>query len=432
MRIDADRLERVDVGSPDCSKPITVYYAGLDEHALPLGESTERLAELGEKATAYVKLLTLFADHVILPPSFFIGVVRNRAIQNSLVRNLAPLYQAGLVSSPIGGDHNLSTDFLELKLSQDRRDRAPGPTQVRTLEWLFREIPVVRRDVRTQSRGFRERVMPLVERMSERSGAAELAREALIRIEDEAGIALSRSHAYRELRRLLVEGRATQREYRRLYHTVTSSYYVQGAATYDAVVSMPRVAEHSPLGRHVFSGGVGKFAIGYDPELLEMLLQAHGIALRSVAVLSSAELLSIRGSRPFRRFKACFQEFTARCQRIWLACERYSRASLERLKQRIFVEFEAEFARAQQIVETRRHLLGIVETGGWAVGLGTLGFFITPLLGLVLAAVPVVLLGTGASPRATDLVLEHVDRGEAAFQQYLTYLAAVCERLEGR
>ena len=68
-----------------------VYYAGLDDIALPFGELLRVIPESPERHAVYLKALSLVVDHVVIPPSFYFPWVAPDSIPSRFPSLLAPL-----------------------------------------------------------------------------------------------------------------------------------------------------------------------------------------------------------------------------------------------------------------------------------------------------------------------------------------------------
>lgn len=119
---------------------VSIYYAGLDNYSLPLGDGEKLVSLSSSKQVDYIKLLCLVSDEVIVPPSFYfywVGTAKNP----NKISQLMDLYQAGFVSSAVHSTMSESRDFLEHKLIYGtREDKGYIKTNRRTLDELFAEI----------------------------------------------------------------------------------------------------------------------------------------------------------------------------------------------------------------------------------------------------------------------------------------------------
>lgn len=410
---------------------VTVYYAGLDVHALPFGEARKRISQRGTRAVLYAKLLALFADDVVIPPTFYFDAIQHETIRESVRASLSPLYAAGLLRSPVHVGLSSTADFLYLKLEDTAVSKAiPSPAELVALTQFFSEIPVSHRDVTTQSRGFRDRVFSSLPDAGLQEKVRSSLRRSLITREGRGGVALSRRHALAAIRSLQRRGTLRKQDVRNAHYAISRSYYLQACDTYGSVVALPGVSRYSILGRHAFEDATRGIAVGYDPEVLEVLLNAYGIGLNVIQALSLDDLQAIKRSGEYWKFRRTFYRFVCKIQDAAVASNGVSARFLETVKQRVMTEFHAEYVLGNRILDERRYRWGIAETTSWAALFGALGFFITPLLGLLLGAIPVVLQVSRVTPRLSDYVLGRLDRGQAAFHHYVEFLGSVVRHLE--
>lgn len=134
---------------------IAIYYAGLDHEGLPFGEGERLIARTAKDQIIYLKALSLVADYIVVPPSnYFLWV--DKLQTNKVLDELKLLYEAGIIISPIYSSMNMGTDFIEKKKKDGsyldkRMIRKHGDK----LNPFFQAMPVLHRNVRRQSGGFR-------------------------------------------------------------------------------------------------------------------------------------------------------------------------------------------------------------------------------------------------------------------------------------
>src|SRR3990172_12831077 len=98
-----------------------IYYAGLDEKGLPFHESARKILGLSIKNITYLKALSLVADHVVVPPTFFffcIPAEEGRVYHKQLL----PLFSERHVLTTVYGGLNKTRDFLALKKEKGFED----------------------------------------------------------------------------------------------------------------------------------------------------------------------------------------------------------------------------------------------------------------------------------------------------------------------
>lgn len=403
---------------------VVLYYAGLDVLALPFGEAASAIARRQRLNLSFIKALTLFVDHVAIPPSFFIEPLRQGALPRSAVGYLAPLYAAGWVVSPIYEGMGSTRDFLEHKLKTTKRALTSGVLmrEMQVAGNLFREIPVLHRNVQVQSAGFLRRVSDTMrKRLHRQQPLLAMASTMLHAVEGRYGIPLSREEALAALGDALKNGKLTPRQLRSLHYLVSGSYFAQGAETYNAAVALPGAVRYGILGKEMFTTRPNRVLVAYDPELLLDLLRSFGIRTEEVDNLSPTDLQVLHASPQFAAFRDSYYRFAVDTQELLGSLGRLSASELAELRNTIFIEFHATHGHTSKRVERKRSRWGLAENIFWSISLGALGFAVGDWWGLILGGIPPALQAGGT----TERVIERFAQQEHAFHQYLTFLDSI-------
>jgi len=409
------------------AEKVVVYYAGLDEKGLPFGEAKRKIYERGSYNLTYLKILSLFVDHIVIPPTFYIDLVSNRSIASNIVRYLAPLYSSNFLLSPIHKGLSSPVDFLELKI---RNVHFMGSktlhSYIPTLTDLFRQMPLFHRDVEYQSDSFKNRVISAIssfEYIDEQTKLEVLSR--IHSIEGRLGVPLSRRKALECLYQLLEEGKISRNLYRKLFYAFNGCYYSEGGETYFANISIVDSHRYSVFGSDLFTNPHGKIIVAYDPELLLAILKGYGISEYHIDMLEPEDILLIKSSTEYQLFQSVFRCFAEKIQYTIELSKRLSQRRLQQLKNEIQQKFHAEYIAGNRLVERHRFQWGLAEAATWSVLTGTLGFILVPLYGALLGAIPAILYATRVTPRFSDYIIGRIHSGQKAFYNYVELLSEI-------
>lgn len=405
------------------AEKIVVYYAGLDEKGLPFGEGKRKIYNRGLYNFTYLKVLSLFVDHIVVPPTFYIDVVNSRNIRENIVRYLAPLYSSNFLLSPIHKGLSSSADFLELKTRNIH-------SYISTLKDLFRQMPLFHRDVEYQSESFKNRIISAIlslEYINEQIKLEVLSR--IHSIEGRFGVPLSRRKALECLYQLLEEGKISRRHYRKLFYAFNSCYYSEGGETYFANISTVDSHRYSVFGSDLFTNPYGKIIIAYDPELLLTILKGYGINEHHIDMLEPEDILRIKHSTEYQIFQSVFYSFAEKIQQEIGFSKRLSQRRLQQLKNEIQQKFYAEYLAGSRLIERYRFQWGLAEAATWSVLTGALGFVLIPLYGALLGAIPAILYATRVTPRLSDYIIERIHSGQKVFYNYVELLSEIIDKI---
>ena len=411
---------------------VNVYYAGLDSDSLPFSEGKRLVRKTSCDHILYLKALAFVADHIVVPPSFYFfwtDVHRDHVV----LGQLAELYHAGILISPIYMSMNLGTDFLEQKLARtSTRERALIQANRHLLIPFFRQMPVLHRDVRRQSGGYRE--LFAQELASLRIGAE--ARKAIERFADAPQydeVLLSREHLQVFLYASLNTCKLTRREFRHCFYAANRSYYRQGAVTHDAIISLVGAERYSVLGPSAFCAPRG-ILIAYDPMVLLGILESIGIPRTVIRRLSADDINAIRKAPVFPVFRDAYYDFAVALQDLALQAQTrlVSRRGLSGLANNVQIQAISRILHEQKRYLKWQRWWNMGEMITFSAALGVAGFFVIPLVGAVLGAVPVLAYSLGLTPKLSDLVVSRLAEKELPFYIFTRELRAVTERLRTR
>lgn len=409
---------------------LTLYYAGIDSDSLPFSEGQKLIQKSSASQIAYLKALALVADYIVIPPSFYFFWANTHRKQ-ILFSLLLELYKAGIVISPIYTSMNIGTDFLDQKLSQESSlDRGLILRNRDILIPFFREMPVLHRDVLRQSGGYRDlfsRELPLL------PGSFNFRRniEAFIFAPQRNDILLSREQLHTFLSTVYKSQQMTTNEFRRYFYAANRSYYQQGAFTYAAVVSLLGAERYSVLGGDIFHSHSG-ILIAYDPLVVLGIFESLGISRAMIANLATDDLITIRKTTAFAAFRDAYHQFALSLQELASQTKRMSQKSLLELKSQTQAKTISRFFLEGKMYLDRQKLWNVGEMSFFAIALGITGFFLIPLVGALLGAVPIIVYGFGLTPRLSDYVISKLAEKQLPFYVFIRELKELTEHMKAQ
>lgn len=405
-----------------------IYFAGLDNKALPFDEASQRIRRDASRNLTYLKVSALFADHVVVPPTIFLGNLGSGILSGNLVDYLAPLYESGQLLSPVWSNLSSMQDFLELKLRRTVSDTENRPPDLQFVEALFREIPLLHRDVQAQSAGFRTRVFDQLRGLQGVDHDMIFRFISMLQASDgRYGVPLSRSMAFECLSSFARSQAFGKRLLRKLHYAINTAYYSQAAATFYSNVSLVGAERYSVLGKVLFLGNGPTIMIGYDPRLMLTILDCFGISRDQIDRLSAEDIVQIKLTPEFRSFRATYARFIVALQLSAGECGALSQPQLLRLKALIQHRFVSEYFAGLRTLARRKREYALAETGVLAVLSGAVGFFVVPLYGALIGLIPVLLHATGSSGKVSDHILGRLSRGHQAFHDYIELLHQITQ-----
>jgi len=407
---------------------VTLYYAGIDSDSLPFSEGCRLARKSAYAQIAYLKALALVADYIVVPPSFHFYWAEAHRDQTLFCR-LLELYKSGIVVSPIYTSMNLGTDFLEQKASQGSSvDRLLIQNNQDILVSFFRELPVLHRDVRRQSGGYRDlfsRELPLLPGGSNLRGAV----KSFILAPQQSDILLSREQLHAFLACNYRAGHISRKDFRQYFYAANRSYYKQGAFTYDSAISLLGAERYSILGEKAFHSPCGVL-IAYDPFVILGILEYLGITRELIARLSIEDLLTIRETAAFSAFRDAYHQFAIILQEIAIQSKRLSNRVIVSAKHRMQEEALSRFFREERVYSDLQRHWNIGEMTFFAVALGITGFFVIPLIGALLGAVPILAYSLKLTPRLSDFVVSRLAEKQLPFWAFVHELRELAERIK--
>jgi hypothetical protein len=294
---------------------INVYYAGLDYQGLPFGESQNIITKSLHKQSIYLKALALISDKIIVPPSFyfyFTYLIKKNSNEKGL-DTIKDLYQAGILISAMYENMNNSCDFIEHKLhAGTSNDKALIKNSYSELKNLFKEIPLIRRNTKIQSQGFSEK---LILDISKQKKFVFYDEELIksIKFHNDNNI-LERETIFEILNQ--TNNKINKTKYRKIYYSTNKAYYKQGSVTYNAIISLLNAERYSIFQLESFSQNKNSILIGYDPTVILEILSLFNINETMIEALNIKDLVSIRNSKIYTKFKQEYYDFAINLQNL--------------------------------------------------------------------------------------------------------------------
>lgn len=383
---------------------INVYYAGLDYQSLPFKESQKNIIKSLYKQSIYLKALALITDKIIIPPSFyfyFTHLIKINSNEKGL-DTIKDMYQSGILISAMYENMNNSCDFIEHKLQTGTlADKELIKSSYTELQNLFKEIPLIHRNTKIQSQGFSEKLISevieqkkftffdekLVNKIKFYNDINILERETIFDILNE--------HQYK----------INKAKYRTIYYSTNKAYYMQGAITYNAIISLVDADRYSIFKSDFFSQNRNSILIGYDPTVILELLSLFNISEAMIDNMEIKDLISIRKTKIHKKFKQEYYNFAINIQELTTV----SKEKLARIRRNIIMKFS-------QIVNYDKKF-DTIEELAWASALGIAGFFVVPVFGAILGFAPTLLSKSGLS--ISNYISSKLDEHNDAFKKFI-------------
>lgn len=407
---------------------VTLYYAGIDSDSLPFLEGYRLVRKSASAQIAYMKALALVADYIVVPPSFYFFWADSHRDQRFFCL-LLELYKAGIVVSPIYTTMNLGTDFLDQKTSQgSSTDRLLIRNNQDLLVPFFREMPVLHRNVRRQSAGYRDLFSRELDLLPGASNFRPVI-ESFVLTSKHGDILLSREQLHAFLASKYQGGRISRKDFRRYFYAANRAYYQQGAFTYDAAISLLGAERYSILGEKMFRSPCGVL-IAYDPFVVLGILEHLGMPRELIVRLSTEDLLTIRETRAFSAFRDAYHQFAITLQEISTQTRRLSNSVVVAAKHSIQTEALSRFFREDRLYSERQRVWNIGEMTFFALALGVTGFFVIPLIGALLGVVPILSYSFRWTPRLSDVVISRLSEKQLPFSVFVRELRNAMDRIK--
>ena len=408
---------------------VRIYYAGLDNYSLPFSEGNKLQGCWANNQIDYIKLLCLVSDHVIIPPSFFPYWIGTKKAPNNLSQ-LYELYQAGFVSSAVHSTMNMSKDFLEHKLIfGTEEDKFNIKNNQQKLNLLFSEIPLSKRNVINQSKGFKERMIEDININAKNSYYKDLLINNLIEQKQKGGVLASRENINQHHHYALNRGDINKTEFRKYYYTTNKNYYHQGAMTYNSIISTLDAYRYTILGKSIFENDNGLY-LAYDPQIIMMILNNFGISNTIVQELNINELTMIKQSQIFHKFKQQYFEFAKSLQLLNLQLSNFSKERLYKMNSYFQKEFNKSYFNQQTHYNKMTKRIDHVITTVFSFAFGLAGFVIDPLLSMLFGFIPLILSASGIINLLSDYIIERFDSSEMTFYKFIEEIKKCTARIK--
>ncbi len=408
---------------------LNIYYAGLDNYSLPLGDGEKLISETSLLQIKYLKALCLVSDKIIVPPSFYLyWVGANKSRKN--LKELADLYQAGFIKSAVHSSMASSSDFLKYKLEYGTKDDINlTKNNILDLDYLFSEMPLSKRDVTKQSGGFKEQIISDIEMSYKSSYYKEFIINSIKNKTSVNGVVASREEINNLHYSAYSKNKISKHELRQYYYTTNKCYYHQGAITYDGVISILDAHRYSILGKPLFESTNG-ILLGYDPQVIMGILNSFGITSRFIDNLSISEIRNIRESSSFQSFKSSYLIFSQELQKINLNIGNISKKKLNKIQELFRQEFMSQYFDQRVVYTKGMNKWAFSEMSVFSLALGGVGFFVIPVIGAALGALPIALWKSGVTPKIGGYVVDRLYENQTSFYTFIRELRFTANRIQ--
>lgn len=218
-------------------------------------------------------------------------------------------------------------------------------------------------------------------------------------------------------------------QYRKYYYATNRSYYKQGGITYEAVISIVGAERYSVLGKELFSEKHG-ILIAYDPMVILGIFESMGISKALINRLSIEDLIEIRESSIFAVFREAYYSFALTLQELAMSTNRISKSFIFNSKSEFTKEFISRYFTEEVLFRKYTSNWNIGEMTFFALALGTVGFFVIPVLGAVLGVVPILLYKLDLTPKLSNVVIEKITEKETPFFLFINELRDISKNMK--
>jgi len=194
-------------------------------------------------------------------------------------------------------------------------------------------------------------------------------------------------------------------KYRKIYYSTNKAYYKQGALTYDAIISLVNAERYSIFQLDLFEQNRNSILIGYDPTVIIEILSLFNINEIMIQEISIKDLLAIRNSKIYNKFKNEYYSFAITLQSLTSV----SREKLEKIRKDIIIKF-SQNVNYNNKYDTHEQL---VLSGA----LGVTGFFVIPVVGALLGFIPNLLAKNDIS--ISNYVSYKFDKHNDVFKKFI-------------
>jgi len=404
-----------------------VYYAGLDPigpHVLK-GRSNYNI----NQQVVFLKALGLVLDHIVVPPTFFFPAFPFDGQPAPFIKDLIELYQCNILSSPVHSGMTSSYDFLIVKEGHGSRfDRKYIKNRKKNLSLLFKNMPLLHRDVHVQSNRFNYLLEQQVVKFRNIDWLQRIF-ESAYAMEEMEQIKISRDSILELAKQQLINQNISKSQFDKLYQMTMSMYYAAGAETYYADISTVNSEIFNSLGVDRFSSNSQRILVGYEPVVLLNIFKAHGISETMIKSLSIHDISLFRSTDVFRRFVKKYKEFSEQLQSCLSTYKKPTQSLLQQLKTDILIKFCQQRNRAFEI--RKSYSFWHEARLGFYIGIfsGVAGFMVSPLIGAILALIPPALYAIKAQDKLINYMVDRIASSETVFDDYIQDLKYLTNRL---
>ena len=330
-------------------KKINIYYTGFDLDYLPFNRSKKFILKKDIINFIYPKILSLFVDHIIMPPSFYIKLYKTSFYNYNIDifnKYLSILYEQKYLISSIYKELNNPIDFLEIK----KKEYKLSTNDIEQLKIFFKKIPILHRDEKLQSEGFRKNFIDRIIKSKNISGRTkDLLLKNLEKLKTEYGLVLSREKLINFINQLISYKEISKKEYINLYYEMNYCYYLEGAKTHNSNIASIGSVNYINIDNEVLLNKDNSLLIGYDPEIILCILNMFGIDLNVINLLNDNDIYIIKNSYEFKKFKFLYKDFVKELQYLIFINNKIDPKVLNNLYNEIINKFKIEYKKGLEL-----------------------------------------------------------------------------------
>jgi len=288
-------------------KEIVAYYQSLNLNNTFDGNCYFLLPE---KQLLYIKVLSMVVDRLIVAPASYIHFF-NYIKNPKDVENISKFYEADILFSPIYVGMNSGLNYLEYKEKKGSKiDKKFIERRRHHLVYLYKNFPIVNRDVRNQSFNFKVKLESNLKRYC----SSNYMFDSLMGILNKPvsdNIFISRESFMKNVNAMDF----SSKNLKRIFSIMNKSYFSASAEFYFAFTSVLGASEYSSFGIDSF-GHKNGILVGYDPLVILKILDTFGISEADIADLTVDDIINIRNSKENIFFRKEYYNFSIELQSL--------------------------------------------------------------------------------------------------------------------
>lgn len=370
---------------------VSVYYAGLDDLQPPYALDH---TVTPKDHVRNLKALTLFVEHVAVPPTFIVAGIPSMMAAEHVKRQLQPLFDERVIVSAVHSTMAHPVDFIDYKLHRGAaREREFFASREAAIRSFFTTLPLLHRDIVTMSLGYRSLLLKHLHNASRRqlrSKVFDRLMKEFEATEKRFGPVASREDFLLVLQNSMAGTRS--RQFRVAFDLMNAAYYREGALTYGGNIVDVHVTKY--IDSPALAREAGRLLVAYDPDVLASVLHEIGLDTGELDILTPELILDIRSTKAFRAFVRAYFAFADVVDRQLDLSSFRGLTRLERLRTGVADRVRDKFRDESEALKNALRM----EDWTTAAALGALGFVLTPLAGAAAGLAPLLSRYVNSSP----------------------------------